>query len=234
MTGDGHHIDRRTVLRDLLAGGTIVGATGLASGGTTTAGRQGADVASELEREFGDVETVEGFFETYGEPVRDALVERGYLSPDATVSIESVVSRHEYSLGEESDVAAVSTGRRDGTEVMDVRIRQRTVDHVIEYHLHPGIDDGYAEVRLDDDRSALVFPDGTVDDVTTSSCCPDECIDLGCPGLRCTDDYCDCQDGYNYYYEEILCCTLNSDDECVCSWETHDCDCPEYYYICPE
>lgn len=233
MANNGQDIERRTVLRSIVAGGAVVAGAGLASGAPDSpSGLR----PSKVEQQYGDVETVEGLFEAYGEPVRDALVDRGYLQEGGPVSVDSVVSRHDFALGDASDVAAIGTGWRDGTDVVDVRVRQQTGGYKIEYHLNPGIEDGYALVEpVDGGEGAIVFPDGTEEVSTTSTCCPSTgCPDQNCGSTQCTTDWCDCQNGYNYYYEEILCCQKLDDGSCLCAWETNGCDCPDYVGVCPE
>lgn len=186
-------------------------------------------MVAEAEEQFGDLETVERLFEVQGEPIADALVEGGYLSPGEEPTVESVVSRHEFSGSDATDVATVGLARRDGTDVVDVRIRQRTGDAEIEYHVRPGLERGHAVVDFDDsDAGVAVFPDGTEHQVSTSSCCPTNC---DCGDIQCTSDTCDCDQDALYYWEEILCCD-DLGGYCDCYWETWECDCPNSNYAC--
>ncbi len=232
MAENGQHVERRTILRSIAAGGTLAAGAGIASAGSGPEGRD-LSLVNQAEQRYGDVDSVQRLFDVYGRPVVGALVDDGYLDPGTSVSVDSVVSRHEFGDVTESGVAAVGDGARDGEHVVDVRVHQRTDDHEIEYHLNPGVGDGYAVVS-GDDETTLVLPDGTENVVTTDYCCPDEC---SCGEYRCTDQYCDCQSGNFYYYRERFCCITDDNGICYCSWEDSDsCGCREYsgHPYCPQ
>ena len=229
MAEDSHNYGRRAVLRTIAAGSAVAVGSGFSMARSATPDEDRLALVTEAERTYGDVESVERLFEAYGEPVVDALVASGYLTEES-VSVESVVSRHEFGDHRESGVAAVGDGGRDGEHVVDIRIRQLVEGYEIEYHLNPDIDDGYALVSPNDGETAyLVLSDGTEKAVTTDYCCSDYCEDLvgQCGDYRCTDDMCDCSGGSLRYYEERYCC-LEGDDSCICSWEDSGCSCSEY------
>lgn len=239
MAEHSHSVDRRTVLRSIVAGSTVAAGAGLASAGSDDLGP--AVTTAALEQQFGDVETLQGLFEANGEPLVDTLVENDFVDPSHDVAAESFVSPGEFSETDEPGLATVSPGRVGDTEVIDVRIQQRTDDHVIEYHVHPGIEDGYAAVTpIDGGDSVVAYPDGSVNSLATSACCPDTSCSSGCDGCgdtRCTTDICDCDqyDTTMYHTEERYCCNQDTDTcDCLCSWNDYDCDCPEDVVSCPE
>ena len=234
MADSGQPVDRRTVLRTIATSGVLAAGAGLTSAKSESQS-PALPLVQAAERQFGDVASVEQLFGAYGEPVVAALVDAGYLTADATLSIESVVSRPEFSSTEASGVAAIGRGRRQGEDVVDVRIRQQTAEYEIEYHLNPGFENGYAFVTpADGDKRVTVFADGTENVTTDDFCCPEACSDCGqydCPN----NDICDCISQTWYYYEERLCCAEDSDGSCVCSWQTGDCTCAgEYTEFCPQ
>lgn len=237
MADDSHNYGRRAVLRTIAAGSAVAVGSGLSMAGSAGPDENRLALVTEAERKYGDVESVERLFEAYGEPVVDALVANGYLTEGASVSVESVVSRHEFGNLHESGVAAVGDGGRDGEHVVDVRIRQLVEGYEIEYHLNPDVDDGYALVYPEGDGTAsIVLSDGTEETIQSDYCCSDYCDDLvaDCGDYRCTDDRCKCEYGYRYYYRDRYCC-VTGDDACYCSWESSDsCSCPEYVELCPQ
>ena len=231
MTDSGQPVDRRTVLRTIAASGVLAAGAGLTSAKSGSSNRD-LSLVQAAENQFSDAASVEKLFEARGESIVESLVEKGYLSADTTPSINSVVSRHELATNGMSGVAAIGDGRREGKEVVDVRIHQQTDTYEIEYHLNPGFENGYAFVtQADGDERIMVFADGTENVITDDWCCPDGCSDCG--QYRCTDDYCHCFDGTMYYREERLCCSEDSDGSCVCSWHTGDCVCGDYVGACP-
>ena len=235
MAEDSHNYGRRAVLRTIAAGSAVAVGSGFSMAGSATPDEDRLALVTEAERKYGDVESVERLFEAYGEPVVDALVANGYLETSDSVSVESVVSRHEFGDHHESGVAAIGDGGRDGEPVIDVRVRQLVDGYEIEYHLNPDVDDGYALVYPDGDGTAsLVLSTGTEEVVPADYCCSDFCEDLvdDCGNYRCTGELCDCRDNAEWYYKERYCC-LESDGVCYCSWEDSDnCGCLEYAPHC--
>lgn len=230
MTDDGDGLkDRRSVLKAITAG--AVSATAFAGAASGETAPRSSETAEAFAR-FGDRETIDGLFEAHARPVVSELVDRGYL-PEETNPVESVVALHEYGDADEGGLATVSTGARDGTDVVDVRVRQVTEDAEIEYHINPGMEDSYAMVTPDEgEEGTAIFADGSEGSFsTTSSCC--DCTDGNCGETRCTDDYCRCDGNYIYYYEEQYCCA-RINGSCVCTWSRDGCgvQCQEYspYY----
>lgn len=238
MAEDGHSPDRRSVLRALAAGSAAGIGVGLGTGSGAADSTPRSAATANAAAQYGDPETVERLVASLGEPLAEELVARGHLPEDASLSVDSVVTVHEYARRQADGVAAVGTGRIDGTEVVDVRLRRRAGDAEIEFHLHPERNDGYALVTPDSGtRGVAVFADGSTESVTTSSCCPEYGCS-SCGDTRCSDDVCDCEfnsDGTAtvYYTEEILCCTKTEDGTCLCGWESAGCNCSETAPGCP-
>lgn len=241
MTDSGHTSDRRTVLRTLAAGGAVAASGGLASAGSPPPHAAELARRDEAIQQFGDVDTVQRLFALHGRPIAESLADEGYLSTEP--SVRSVVSLSEFADDPTSGVAAIGDGHVNGEHVIDVRVKQVTDSHEIEYHLHPGPESGYAEVTpLDGGTSVAVTDGGAVTDITTSSCCPStttaDC-DSNCRDYRCTDNYCDCDEsaGMIFHDKEQKCCTVYEDgtgnEVCECQWEYYSCDCEEPTDKCP-
>jgi len=228
MSDDDTTKNRRTVLKAITAG--AVSATAFATGGSAEPAPKSTETAEAFAR-FGDRETIDGLFEAHGRPVAAELSARGYV-PAETNPVESVVSLHEYGRSDEGGLATVTTGSRDGTDVVDVRVRQVTDDAEVEYHVHPGMEDSYALVYPNEgEEGDVIFADGTTDGFSTSSSCC-ECSASGCGDTRCSDTICDCNLLTTVYYEERKCCLTTTGGRCLCAWERNGCECAVVSQAC--
>lgn len=220
MAQQGHTVDRRTVLKNLAVGGAV--AAGLPSGTAASSLRRPSVAA--VEDRFADVATVERVFEENAGPLVGTLADRGYLesAADPGVSVDSALRTREYLATDAGNVATAAPGRIGDTRVVDVRVRQQTATHEIEYHLVPDADDdGYALVTPGGDgQTVLVRPGSEERDVSTESC------PVGCScETRCTTDFCDCRELRIWYTEETETCVVTSEGICLCNWDESGCDC---------
>lgn len=230
MVDDDHTPDRRTILRNIAAGSAAAVGVGLGSGSASASadpapGQPSMDNVEAFSR-FGDRETIEDLFEADGRSLESELVDRGHLV-DVGMPVDEVVSPREYLERDESGLATVEVGSRDGDEVVNVRIRQVTEDAEVEYFLNPGTEEGRAKVYPDQgEEGTVVYADGSEGQFSTSSSC------CGCNCWKsCTDEKCwvDCPDdpGYGtvYYDYYQYCCHEVCDEWC---YQPN----LDYYYCC--
>jgi hypothetical protein len=232
MVDDTNGLNRRTVLKNVVAASTFAAGLGVASGSAAASVDRQPSKVRPVEEAIGDAETVEELFAERGEPLVAALAAEGYVDGSLDASVDSFVPTDVYASSSTPGLATASFGSVNGDESVDVRLRQAVGDREVEFHLLPD-GDSYALVTSPDgDVTAAVFGDGSTQDVSTSATCATGCDCY----YRCTTDYCDCTvGGYIWYYEEYRECMKTDDGYCLCSWTRTGCDCKgEPADACPE
>lgn len=229
MADDTNGLNRRTVLKNVAAAGTLAAGLGAASGSAGASVTRKPSKVRPVEEQVGDAATVEALFAEHGQPLVDALADEGYVDASLDVAVDSFVPTDEYAASDRDGLATASMGRVSDTEVVDVRLQRQVGDAEIEFHLLPDAGDSYALVSTPDDDS-VVYSDGSTEGVTTQSCT------TGCDcDVRCSSDVCDCSNNYYWYYQEYEDCQQTDQGECLCDWRRGSCDCQGTHTDhCPE
>lgn len=238
MAHEGRDLDRRTVLRNVALGSTVLAAgVGTAAGD----GRPDSVTARRLaaEARLADLPTVRRVVEREAGPVVRELADLGYVesAADHDVAVASVLRKPDYRSSDADAVATVDAGRVGDDRGPVVTVRQRVDSREVEYHLLPDHDaDGVAVVtEANGDQSVLVEPGAGAREVETQACsdCPSGC---GCDSKCDRTELCNCIVGGHEWHRRLHeDCQRMEDNSCLCFWCEGGCDCQgDQTEACPE